>query len=51
MQNIISFKKFLKVHSLQKDAESAFLLRLLPANYMIFEVPVFVYLLRRSYSP
>ena len=27
----------------KKDAESAFLLRLLPANYKIFEVPVLVF--------
>jgi hypothetical protein len=33
-------QEILKVHSLPKDAESAFLLRLLPANYKIFEVPV-----------
>ena len=37
------FREILKVHSLQKDAESAFLLRLLPANYKIFEVPVLVF--------
>ena len=34
------FCKFLKFTPCKKDAESAFLLRLLPANYKIFEVPV-----------
>jgi hypothetical protein len=43
MKNIISFEKFLKFTPCKKDAESAFLLRLLPTNYKIFEVPVLVF--------
>jgi hypothetical protein len=37
------FREILKVTLAKKDAESAFLLRLLPANYKILEVPVLVF--------
>jgi hypothetical protein len=37
------FQEILKVHSLQKKSRVSILLRLLPANYKIFEVPVLVF--------
>ena len=37
------FQEILKVHSLQKRCRVSILLRLLPANYKIFEVPVLVF--------
>jgi hypothetical protein len=36
-------QEILKVHSLQKRCRVSILLRLLPANYKIFEVPVLVF--------
>ena len=37
------FREILTSLLAKKDAESAFVLRLLPANYKIFEVPVLVF--------
>ena len=38
------FQEILKVHSLQKKMQNQhFIIRLLPANYKIFEVPVLVF--------